>query len=105
MSTALHILEFSHATTQGFYLVAGKVRVATATHTDRYGWRLVWTATQATPITGHDALDVISRAIDAWPALADCLADEAGSGPWNVPAEVGVSRSASPMGGQPGWRR
>lgn len=104
MSQPLTIMEFRHTSTSGFYLVAGKERVATATYTRLHGWRLVWTATQAAPITGPDALSVVAQALDVWPTLAPRL-EKASDGTWSVPAEVGVSRAAVPMGGQPGYRR
>lgn len=100
---AISVQEFRHTSTQGFYLVAGKERVATATQSlDR--WRLVWNVGTGDPIVGLTPLSVMRQALDVWPSVRDSVKEEPTTG-WSVPAEVGVSRAASPMGGQPRFRR
>ncbi|MFE4719138.1 hypothetical protein ACFRLW_22360 [Streptomyces sp. NPDC056728] len=103
MNDTISVQEFRHTSTQGFYLVAGKERVATATQSGD-GWRLVWKVGSGSPIVGLTPLSVMRQALDTWPAVRATVKEETVAG-WSVPAEVGVSRGASPMGGQPGFRR
>lgn len=100
---AISVQAFRHTSTQGFYLVAGKERIATATQSLNR-WRLVWNVGSGSPIVGLTPLSVMRQALDTWPAVRATVKAEPVTG-WSVPAEVGVSRSASPMGGQPGYRR
>jgi hypothetical protein len=100
----ISVREFRHSSTQGFYLVQGRERVATATQSPSLGWRLVWNVGQGSPITGDTPLDLMTQALDAWPAVKATIETETPSG-WGVPAELAVSRSSTPMGGQPGYRR
>lgn len=100
----IRVREFRHSSTQGFYLVHGQERVATATQSPSFGWRLVWNVGQGEPITGDSPLEVMTQALDAWPAVRATIKTETPSG-WGVPAELAVSRSSTPMGGQPGFRR
>lgn len=97
----LRIQEFRHTSTQGFYLVQGKERIAKATRNGD-GWRLVWTVGQGAAITGADPLAVMTQALDAWPAVKATTKAE----PANVVhASSSVATVGIPMGGQPGFKR
>ncbi|WP_330478651.1 hypothetical protein OG301_26595 [Streptomyces platensis] len=97
----ISVRPFSHTSTQGFYLVAGKERVATAVPSGG-GWRLVWNMGQGAPITGDSPLATMTQALDAWPAVRATVKAEPGN---VVHAPSSVATVGIPMGGQPGFRR
>jgi hypothetical protein len=101
MTNTISVQEFRHSSTQGFYLVAGTERVATANQS-RGGWRLVWNVGSGSPIVGLTPLSVMRQALDAWPTVRATVKAE----PANVVhASTSVPTVGVPMGGQPGYRR
>ncbi|QDH92144.1 hypothetical protein PP629_gp39 [Streptomyces phage Dubu] len=101
-ATQISVQEFLHTSTQGFYLVEGRERIATARRTDRGDWRLVWNVGQGSPILGGSALSVMRQALDAWPTVKATVRPEDRR---TVHASASVATVGIPMGGQPGFKR
>jgi hypothetical protein len=100
-TTGISVQEFRHTSTQGFYLMEGRERIATATQ-HRGTWRLVWNVGTGRLITGDSPLSVMRQALDAWPTVRATVKAEPGN---VVHAPSSVATVGVPMGGQPGYRR
>ncbi|MFE9381743.1 hypothetical protein ACFYMO_00680 [Streptomyces sp. NPDC007025] len=98
----MSVQEFRHTSTQGFYLIQGKERIATAVYSLVSGWRLTWNVGQGEPVAGDYALDVMTEALDAWPSVRATIQEEPAN---TVHVSQSVRTVSTPAGGQPGYRR